>query len=89
MIISASTRAAQLQSSLAKKPVVMRKAVTETEKAHQRSLAKIKRLNIKLSKIKSITVNMSTVASKTNQVSSRQVEDWAKKVLAILNNNTQ
>lgn len=62
-----------------------RAAVTETEKAHQRSLAKIKRLNMKLAKIKGIAVNMESIASRTNEVSSRQVEDWGKKINAILN----
>ena len=65
-----------------------RPAVSEAEKAHQRALAKIKRLNLKLSKIKDISVNMGSVANRTNEVSSRQVDDWSKKINVILNGDS-
>lgn len=62
-----------------------RKAVTPEEKAHQRTLAKVKRLNLKLSKIKAISINMSTIATRNNAISSRQVEAWSKQIRDILN----
>jgi hypothetical protein len=62
-----------------------RRAVTPEEKAHQRTLAKVKRLNTKLSKIKAISINMSTIATRNNAVSSRQVEAWSKQIRDILN----
>jgi hypothetical protein len=68
----------------AQKPT-SRKQLTETEKREQILLAKIKRLNLKLSKVKAISVNMGSIASRTNEVSSRQVEDWSKKINVILN----
>ena len=78
-----SAAAAQRQPAAAQP--AKKQAVTETEKAHQRALAKIKRLNMKLSKIKGIAVNMESIANRTNEVSSRQVEDWGKKINTILN----
>jgi hypothetical protein len=86
----ASRTAAQRPAAPAQpaKKQAARPAVTETEKAHQRALAKIKRLNMKLSKIKGIAVNMESIANRSNEVSARQVEDWGKKINTILNGDS-
>jgi hypothetical protein len=62
-----------------------RKASTPEEKAHQRTLAKVKRLNQKLSKIKAISVNMAVISNRNNTISSRQVEAWSKQIRDVLN----
>lgn len=70
------------------KKVIQKAALTETEKAHQRSLAKIKRLNMKLAKIKAISVNMHSLSTRTNEISSRQVEHWSNQIIKILNGDS-
>ena len=62
-----------------------RKAVTPEEKAHQRALAKVKRLNAKLSQVKIISNQMEAVSKKGQPISTRQVDAWVKNLRAILN----
>lgn len=56
------------------------------EKIQQQLLAKIKRLNFKLSKAKSVAVAMEHSATRNNDISARQVEGWAKDIINIINN---
>lgn len=60
-------------------------SLTPAEREKQIILAKVRRLNLKLSKTKQIAVHMNMISSKNNQVSSGQVAEWSKKLLEILN----
>lgn len=59
--------------------------LTLEEKKIRSLLAKVKRLNMKLSKAKDVSVHMQNIANRTNQVSSRQVEDWSKQLNKVIN----
>jgi len=62
-----------------------RTQLSESQRREQQLLAKIKRLNLKLSRVKAVSVHMGNIADRTNEVSSRQVEDWSKKINSALN----
>lgn len=63
-----------------------RPVIGAEEKIRQQLLAKIKRLNLKLSKAKSVAVSMEHASTRNNEVSARQVESWAKDLINIINN---
>jgi hypothetical protein len=62
-----------------------RKPLTAEQKAHQRTLAKTKRLNLKLAEVKKIALHLEAVADKNQNVSPQQVKAWAKRLKTILN----
>lgn len=72
-------------SSSDKSRPVSKGQLSEAQRREQQLLQKIKRLNTKLSKVKAISTQMNIISHKTNEVSSRQVEDWAKKITEVLN----
>lgn len=79
-------RKAVANVAAAKKAVpVSRTQLSPEEKQKQQLLAKIKRLNVKLSRVKDVAVNMSNIASRTNEVSSRELELYAKRIIDLLN----
>lgn len=65
--------------------VQAKKPLTPEQKAQRQIVAKVRRLNLKLSKVKEIASSMNDKSSKANQFSARQVESWAKEILSIIN----
>lgn len=62
-----------------------KKPLTPEQKIQRQLIAKVKRLNLKLSKVKAVAVDMHTKSSKANEFSARQVEKWSKDILSIIN----
>lgn len=61
-----------------------RDQLTPQQKVEQMYLKKVKRLNLKLTKVKQVAVTMLQMSRRHNDISSHQVEVWAKQILNIL-----
>lgn len=61
-----------------------REQLTPAQAVEQRYLKKVRRLNMKLTKVKNLAVEMLKVSQRHNDISSHQVQKWAKDLLNIL-----
>lgn len=61
-----------------------REQLTPSQVIEQRLAKKILRLNRKLTKVKTVAVTMLKISARHNDISSHQVQTWAKEILNIL-----